>query len=218
MKKFFFTLALIFIFVSSVSAATSEDVYVRQDVFDAKMELLFTRLHTEIQSLGNEIKGEMRLLEQRLDAKITAVDQRLTAVETNLNEKITSLNEKITGVETNLNEKITSLNEKITGVETNLNEKITAVETNLNEKIDAVDKNLNEKITDVEKKLEYSINTWATVLGWGIGWLTLLITLVAAAPVIREWVKLERKPSITLDDVRRLIEENNAKLNLNASK
>ena len=200
MKKFFFTLALIFIFVSSVSAATSEDVYVRQDVFDAKMELLFTRLHTEIQSLGNEIKGEMRLLEQRLDAKITAVDQRLTAVETNLNEKITSLNEKITGVETNLNEKIT------------------AVETNLNEKIDAVDKNLNEKITDVEKKLEYSINTWATVLGWGIGWLTLLITLVAAAPVIREWVKLERKPSITLDDVRRLIEENNAKLNLNASR
>ncbi len=189
MKKFFLTLTLIFIFVSSVSAATSEDVYVRQDVFDAKMELLFTRLHSEIQSLGNEIKGEMKLLEQRLDAKITAVDQRLTTVETNLNEKITSLNDKIT-----------------------------AVETNLNEKIEAVDKNLNEKITDVEKKLEYSINTWATVLGWGIGWLTLLITLVAAAPVIREWVKLERKPSVTLDDVRRLIEENNAKLNLNASR
>ncbi|MBR0316185.1 MAG: hypothetical protein IJQ99_04915 [Synergistaceae bacterium] len=83
MRKIFLTIVIILttLILSSVSfGAVSEDmnVYVRQDVFDAKMEALFERLHGEMvvlsermdkqfAELRGEIKGEMRALSARID-------------------------------------------------------------------------------------------------------------------------------------------------------
>ena len=80
MKKFLSVMMLILIFSSVSFGAVSEDmnVYVRQDVFDAKMEALFERLHGEMvvlsermdkqfAELRGEIKGEMRALSARID-------------------------------------------------------------------------------------------------------------------------------------------------------
>ena len=69
MKKFLSVMMLILIFSSVSFGAVSEDmnVYVRQDVFDAKMEALFERLHGEMDRQFAEIKGEIRSLSARID-------------------------------------------------------------------------------------------------------------------------------------------------------
>ena len=137
MKKItVFSLSLFLLLVCAVSCpAVSEDVngvgnnmnvYVRQDVFDAKMEALFNNIHGEIQSLGNEIKGEIKVLSTRMDS----LEKRMTSLE--------------------------------------------------------------------------------TIVTWIFGLLSVVVAAIALTPLLKEI----QKPKFTLEDVKLLIEENNAKLNL----
>ena len=76
MKKFLSAMMLILVLSSVSFGAVSEDmnVYVRQDVFDAKMEALFERmdknfveLKSMIKSTENELKGDIKALSARID-------------------------------------------------------------------------------------------------------------------------------------------------------
>ncbi|MBQ7193289.1 MAG: hypothetical protein IJR98_02850 [Synergistaceae bacterium] len=110
MKKLFFALVLLCIMCSE-SHAVSEDmsVYVRQDVFDAKMEMLFLRLHGEIENLGTRIEA--------LSARIDALDKKIDGVDRSLSEKIDgvnrSLSEKIDGVNRSLSARIDGVDKRI---------------------------------------------------------------------------------------------------------
>ena len=110
MKKLFFALVLLCI-MCSASHAVSEDmsVYVRQDVFDAKMEMLFLRLHGEIENLGTRIEA--------LSARIDALDKKIDGVDRSLSEKIDgvnrSLSEKIDGVNRSLSARIDGVDKRI---------------------------------------------------------------------------------------------------------
>ena len=66
--------------------AVSEDmsVYVRKDVFDAKMEMLLTRIEGKIDALSERIDG----VEKSLSEKIDAVDKKLTARIDGLDKRI----------------------------------------------------------------------------------------------------------------------------------
>ena len=77
MKKILLILLLLSCSVSA-SYAASEDmsVYVRQDVFDAKMETLFNRIHSEIEG----VRGDIKALSERidgLDKRIDGLDKRI---------------------------------------------------------------------------------------------------------------------------------------------
>ncbi len=67
-KKFIAALIIIFIFSSISYGASSDDIYVRKDVFDAKMEAQFNRLHGEIKALESLIVGRLDGIEKRIDA------------------------------------------------------------------------------------------------------------------------------------------------------
>ena len=79
MKK----LLLVVLCLSILSPAygASEDVYVRQDVFDAKMEALFSRLHGEIEALGNKINGKIDALSEHVDGNFMALSNRIDGLE-----------------------------------------------------------------------------------------------------------------------------------------
>ena len=90
MKRILIVLMLL---LSSVSAsyAASEDmnVYVRQDVFEAKMETLFLRLHAEIENLGNRIDGNIKELSARidgLDKRIDGLDKRIDGLDKRIDD------------------------------------------------------------------------------------------------------------------------------------
>ena len=69
MKKIFLAVMIVCVMCSG-SYAVSQDmsVYVRQDVFDAKMETLFKRLHSDMESLGTRLEGRINTLSQRIDS------------------------------------------------------------------------------------------------------------------------------------------------------
>ena len=75
MRKLFFTLLFCLVIVSDSFGAVSGDmsVYVRQDVFDAKME----SLRNEIQAGNERILAEIRVV----NTKLEEMDKRITLVE-----------------------------------------------------------------------------------------------------------------------------------------
>ena len=153
MKKIVTVMLLILIFSSSSFGAVSEDmsVYVRQDVFDAKMEALFLRLHSEIENLGARLEGEIKVLSERIDALDTKFTTRMDALE----------------------------------------EKLTA-------KIDAVDARLSTRIDAVEGQM--------AILTIAIYWVLGTLGVVFAGLTLAPYLKNLRRPSITLEDVERLID------------
>lgn len=71
MKKIFCAVLMMFV-MCPMSLGASEDmsVYVRQDVFDAKMETLLTRIEGKIDALSERIDG--------VDKKIDGVERRIS--------------------------------------------------------------------------------------------------------------------------------------------
>ena len=72
-KKFIPALIIIFIFSSISYGANSDDIYVRKDVFDAKMEAQFNKLHGEIA----ELRGDMKALESRIIGRLDGMEKRI---------------------------------------------------------------------------------------------------------------------------------------------
>ena len=80
MKKIFVALMMLILTGTASFGAVSDDIYVRKDVFDAKIESLFNRLHGEIQVLSE---------------KIDALDKRIDSVNASLSGKIDSVDKRI---------------------------------------------------------------------------------------------------------------------------
>ena len=158
MKKFFTALILIFIYASVSYGAASGDIYVRQDVFDAKMEALFNRIHAEIVGLRQELKNDISELRQELKSDINE-----------LRGDIKALSARVDGVD---------------------------------KRIDGLDK----RIDSVDKRID-GTNTF-------LYYLLVLLGILVAIPSVSKWLdsRREMKSAITIDDVKRLIEENNFQL------
>ena len=62
MKKIILTLCFVLLLCSCSYGAASDDIDVRQDVFDAKMEAQFNKLHGEIAELRGDIKTLSEIL------------------------------------------------------------------------------------------------------------------------------------------------------------
>ena len=151
MKRISVALMIVFLTGNVCFGAVSEDmeVYVRKDVFDAKMEALFNRLHGEIQALSERMDGNFAKLSERIDG----VDAKLSG------------------------------------------------------RIDGLD----ARISDLRNGLYLGLVLFGTVIA--------LFGVVIGLPFFNKWreerqkeKEEQRRPAFTRDDVRRLIEENNAEL------
>ena len=80
MKKIIILTILSLMMSSESFGAVSDDVYVRKDVFDAKMEAMFNRLHGDIQALSERMDGNFAALSRRmdgLDKRMDGLDKRM---------------------------------------------------------------------------------------------------------------------------------------------
>ena len=95
MKKIFSGLLFIFIFSSVSYGAVSQDIYVRQDVFDAKMEALFERFHGEIKALSEKIDGVEKTLSEKIDGVDKTLSEKIDGVDKTLSRRIDGLEKRI---------------------------------------------------------------------------------------------------------------------------
>ncbi|MBR1437506.1 MAG: hypothetical protein IJ587_03115 [Synergistaceae bacterium] len=73
-------LVQLLVFGTASYGAVSEDmsVYLRKDVFDAKIEALFSRLHAEI----GEVRGDIKALSTRVDG----IDKRMDSLDKRIDD------------------------------------------------------------------------------------------------------------------------------------
>ena len=67
MKKIFSGLLIAVVLTSVCYGAENDDIYVRRDVFDAKMEAFFERIDKKIDTAVAELKDEMKALSSHVD-------------------------------------------------------------------------------------------------------------------------------------------------------
>ena len=97
MTKICVALMMLILTGTASFGAVSDDVYLRKDVFDAKMEAMFNRLHGDIQILSEKIDG--------LDKRIDGLDKRIDG----LDKRIDGVDKRIDGVNVSLSARIDDL-------------------------------------------------------------------------------------------------------------
>ena len=159
MKKFLIATLLICILSGKSYGAVSGDteIYVRKDVFEARMD-------------RQEAIAEKNVI--RLEGKIDSLERKLDSNVIRLEGKIDS--------------NITRLEGKI--------------EANF-----AEFKALANEIKGDVKALNTRINNIETVVYWGIGVLALLAAVIAVLPLLTKFINEIRRPSMTADDVERIV-------------
>lgn len=227
MRKILSAMILILIFSSVSYAAVSEDIYVRKDVFDAEMRNINTKLDNILEELKsqrrelNEVKqGQIELtktvavLSERVDRNFETLSSRMDSMEKATSEKFEAIEKsfsaKISSIEKNFLEKISSLEKSFT-------EKISSVEKSFSEKISSVEKNFSGRIDDLQHTMavQYrSLDDRIDDLRNGLYlWLVVIGLILGYEPAKKFFQHLqERKakqsaPSITIEDVKRLIAE-----------
>ena len=185
MRRMFFASMLVCVMCSG-SYALSEDmnVYVRQDVFDVKMEMLFTRLEGKIDALSERIDN----VEKSLSEKIDGVDKKLSA--------------QIDGVDKKLSAQIDGMDKKIDSVEKSLSEKFDGADKKLSVQIDGVDKKLSAQFDGLDKRIE---NTHTFVY-----WILVLFGAIFLMPFVSRFWELHRernKSALTVEDIQRIVRE-----------
>ena len=155
MKKIFFTIIFVF-YAFSAYGASSDDVYLRKDVFEAKMDAFMA-----------EIRGEFKGLYARIDG----LEKRIDDLDSKLSTRISDLDVK------------------------------------LSTRISDLDSKLSTRNDGIDKRIDNLQNVFDLVL--------VLIGVIIALPFVQkgfEKLKENRKQSLTLEDVKKLIEENNSKI------
>ena len=223
MRKIF--CAVLFVFLMPVcvycaeSGESGNEKYLRQDVFEARMEALRSDMRLEHGRLDNKID----ILRSDSDKKFDAILSELKL----LNIKLENLNTKIDNVQQNLEDKITALDNKleskIAALDNKLESKLAALDNKLDNKIAvveneiaALDKKFDNKIAVVQSEiaaLDTKVDTLQHVIYWALALMGLLVAALALSPIIANSFKSIFVPSITLDQVKDLIRSELANIN-----
>ena len=164
--------------------------FVRQDVFDARMD----RLEAIISQNLSELKNEIKATNERMDKNISE-----------LKTEIKATNERITQSEALINERMDkNIGELKTEIKAT-NERITQSTLLINERME---RNQNEIKGEI-RVLDAKIDSVQTTVYWTFGAITIIIGLVTFVPAIQEFFKtiFRRPPSFTMEDVKRAIDD-----------
>ena len=171
-------LVQLLVFGTACYGAVSDDVYVRKDVFEAKMEAFMT-----------EIRGEFQVMNAKIDALSRRVDDNYHSLENRMND-----------LEKRMDDKFISLEKRMDDLEKRTDDKFIHMERRMDNNYYSLD----ARISDLRNGMYLGLVLFGTVLG---------------LPFFNKWreekqkeKEEQRRPSITLEDVMRLIEENNVKL------
>ena len=182
MKKFILTLTITLIFTASAFAASSDDIYVRKDVFDVHMQNINSKLElilTELQAQKNEMKS-MRNDINELSKNVSVLSERI-------DRNFDTLSARIDGVNN-------SLSSRIDGLDASLSSRIDGINASLSARIDGLDNRVSDLRNDIYLGL--------VILGIIVG-----LPNIQKFFQRREANRREAyKPAFTLEDVERLID------------
>ena len=126
MKKFILTLIITLTFTASAFAASSDDIYVRKDVFDvhlqninSKLELILTELQAqknEMKSMKNdinELSKNVSVLSERIDRNFDTLSERIEGINSSLSNRIEGVNASLSARIDGLDNRVSDLRNDI---------------------------------------------------------------------------------------------------------
>ena len=171
-------------------AETNQDIYVRKDVFDARMdrlELLIEKNGTEIQayidSSINGVRGEIQQVKGDLQGEIQGVRGEIQQVKSDLQGEIQGLRGEIQQVKGDLQ----GLRGEIQQVKSDLQGEIQGVRAEV-------------------RVLEGRVDNLSDVVYWGIGGFAVILASAVILPTVIGFLKKIFAPSLTIEDVERIVE------------
>ena len=123
MRKILLAIALLFVMSVSAFGATSDDVYLRRDVFDAKMDALMATMRLENQNMLIQIRKELDERFAKVDEKFAKVDEKFAKVDARfekVDEKFAKVDERFEKMDARLakiDERLGNLENRVTGLE-----------------------------------------------------------------------------------------------------
>ena len=204
MKKIMMTLLVVLLMSGVSCGAVSDDVYVRKDVYEVQMQSMNTKL--------DMILEEMRA--QREEMKAQREEHKAQMKE---------LKDEMNGIREELKAHVKESQEEHKAIRNDIAE-LTRVVSVLSTRVDGLDarmgdtrSNLEGRMSDLQRAVDGRIGDLRNDIYLGLVILGIVVGLPAVQKALQKWEekKAARNASqlpFTLDDVRRLIEENNAKL------
>ncbi len=198
MKRFMITVMILLVMCAvSYGAETADsEVYVRKEVFNAYMDSINSKFDT--------IMREMKQMREETREEIRGIKDELKVH----SEEIKSLRQDFNKIASALG----VLSERVDGNYATLSQKIDSNYATLSQKIDSNYATLSQKIDGNHLSLSKRMEGLEARIGDAQHYIYVVIVLlgiIMAFPTVQKFMEWRdsRKPSITLEDVKRLIEE-----------
>ena len=192
------------VFGTASYGAVSDDIYVRKDVFEAYMQRVDDKLNMilglireqreEHKAQISELKDEIKGIREEQKAQVAELKNEINVVREEQKVQITEIKEEIKGIREEQKSQRKDIEDLTRGIAV-MSERVDRNFDTLSSRIDGLDSRLGDLRNDIYLGL--------VILG-------IIVGLPAVQKIFQSLA--DRKPSITIEDVKRLIEENNMKL------
>lgn len=185
MKKVCISLLVLLVLGSACYGAVSEDIYVRKDVFEANMLGINTKLDILIEQM-KEFKAEMKAQREEHNAQMKELREEMKELRTEMKAQREEHNSQIEALRHDIAE--------LTRVVSVLSTRVDAID----KRMDGMEARIGNLKNDFDGRLRNGIYLWLVIFG-----------IVLGMPAVQKMFQsiTERKPSLTVEDVKRLIDE-----------
>ena len=215
MKKITTTILAVLLMSGVSYGAVSDDIYVRKDVYEVQMQGMNTKL--------DMILEEMRVQREEMKMQVKELREEMKAQREEHKAQMKELKDEMNGIREELKAHVKESQEEHKAIRNDIAE-LTRVVSVLSTRVDGLDarmgdtrSNLEGRMSDLQRAVDGRIGDLRNDIYLGLVILGIVVGLPAVQKALQKWEekKAARNASqlpFTLDDVRRLIEENNAKL------
>ncbi len=222
MKKIAITLMMLLLVNGVSDGAVSDDVYVRKDVYEANMKGMNAKLDM-ILELIKEQREEMKAQREEHKAQMKELKDEMNGIREDVKVQVKELKDEMSGIREELKAHVKESQEEHKAIRNDIAE-LTRVVSVLSARVDGLDarmgdtrSNLEGRMSDLQRAIDGRVGDLRNDIYLGLVVLGIVVGLPAVQKALQKWEekKAARNASqlpFTLDDVRRLIEENNAKM------
>ena len=194
----------------AVSADIQESVYLRQDVFNARMNAFTAEIRLMIEQLRTELKQEIQNVRNDSQNIRAELKQEIQTVRTDLEKQIqdlrTELKQEIQTVRNDVQNIRAELKQEIQTVRTDLEKQIQDLRTELKQEIQTVRNDVQDlrgEIRNTNARLDMLCN----IVYWGFALLAILIGFPTFSQYFARREKNKPEQQLTADDVKRIVME-----------
>ena len=215
MKKITTTLLAVLLMSGVGYSAVSDDVYVRKDVFDVQMQGMNTKL--------DMILELMKAQREEMKVQVKGLKDEMNGIREDVKVQVKELKDEMNGIREEVKAHVKESQEEHKAIRNDIAE-LTRVVSVLSTRVDGLDarmgdtrSNLEGRMSDLQRAVDGRIGDLRNGIYLGLVVLGIVVGLPAVQKALQKWEekKAARNASqmpFTLDDVRRLIEENNVKV------